>query len=73
VEIFVGTPVEVDEFDGAVAFGDGGFDDLDGDRGDFLADAIARDDRDAGFGAAGAKRNVGHVGCLRCGCEFELR
>ena len=59
-EIFVGAPIEVDEFDGAIAFGGGGFDELDGDGSDFFADAVAGDDGDAGFGTAGTERGVGH-------------
>jgi hypothetical protein len=59
-KIFVGAPVEVDEFDGAIAFGGGGLDDLNGDGSDFLADAVAGDDRDARFWTTIAERNVGH-------------
>ena len=59
-EEFVGAPVEVDELDVAVALGGGGFDDVDGDGGDFLAYAVAGNDRDARVGAAFAKRNVRH-------------
>ena len=59
-EEFVGAPVEFDELDGAVALGGGGLDDFDGYGGDFLADAVAGDDGDAGFGTAVAKGDVGH-------------
>jgi len=60
-EVFVGAPVELDEFEGAVAPGGGGADDLDGYGGHFPADAVARNNGDAGFGTAVAKRDVGHV------------
>src|SRR5208337_2460324 len=59
-EVFVGTPVELDEFEGAVAPGGGGADDLDGHGGHFPADAVAGNNGDAGFGTAVAERDVGH-------------
>jgi len=62
-EIFVGAPIEFDELERAIAFGYGGFDDLDGDGSDFLADAVAGDDGDAGFGSAVAEwQDIGHEG-----------
>ena len=66
MEIFVGTPIELDEFQRAVAFGGGGFDDPDGDGSDFLADAVTWDDRDAGFGSAVAEwQDVRHEQSLQ--------
>jgi len=59
-EVLVGTPVELDEFEGAVAPGGGGADHLDGHGGHFPADAVARNNGDAGFGTAVAERDVGH-------------
>ncbi len=59
-EVFVGAPIELNEFERAVALGGGGADDLDGYRGHFPADAVAGDDGDAGFGAAVAEGDVGH-------------
>ena len=60
-EIFVGAPIELDEFERAIAFGGGGLDELNGDGSDFFADAVTRDDGDAGFGAAVAMWDVGHL------------
>ncbi len=60
VEVFVGAPVEFDEFDWTIALGGGGANDLDGFGSDFHTDAVARDDGDASFGTAGAQGNVGH-------------
>jgi len=60
-EEFVGAPVEVDEFKGAIVFGRSGLDGFDGDGSDFLADAVAGDDGDAGAGTAVAEGDVGHV------------
>ncbi len=60
-EEFVGAPIEFHELDGAVALGGGGFDALDGDGRDFLADAVAGDDGDARVGSAVAMWDVGHL------------
>ena len=60
-EKFVGAPVEVDEFEGAIVFGRGGLNGFDGDGRDFLADAVAGNDGDAGVGTAVAEGDVGHV------------
>jgi len=60
-EEFVGAPVEVDELEGTIVFGGGGLDGFDGDRSDFLADAVAGDDGDAGVWTAVAEGDVGQV------------
>ena len=73
-EEFVGAPVEVNEFDVAAMFGGGGLDGGDGDRSNFLADAVTGDDGDAGVGTAIAQRSVGHGGCSAgMGNEYEVR
>lgn len=59
-EIFVGGPVEFDEFDAAVMFRGGGLDGSNADGSDFFADAVAGNDGDAGVGTAGAERGGGH-------------
>lgn len=64
-KIFVGTPIEFDKFDWPVMMGDGGFDDVDCNRGDFLADAVTRNNGNARGGTAGSKRDVWHGGELR--------
>ncbi len=70
-EIFVGAPVEVHEFDRTAMLRRGGLDAFHGDGDDFLADAVAGNNRDTGLGTAVAKGNVGHGrcsdGCVRCG------
>ena len=60
-EKFIGAPVEVDELKWAFVFGGGGLNGFDGDGRDFLADAVARDDSNAGVGTAVAEGDVGHV------------
>jgi len=61
-EVFIGGPVEFDEFDEAMVLCDGGFDGGDADGSDFLADTVAGDDGDAGVGTAGTERDGWHEG-----------
>jgi len=59
-EEFVGAPVEMDEFEGAIVSRGGGLDSFDSYGSDFLADAIAGDYGDARVGTAVANGDVGH-------------
>jgi hypothetical protein len=59
-EIFVSSPVELDEFERSAAFGDGGLDHLDSDWGNFPADAVTGDDSNTRMRTAFAKRYIGH-------------
>jgi hypothetical protein len=71
-EVFVGAPVEIDELDRTAAFGGDHLNASDRDGGDFFADAVAGDDRDARLGTARAKRDVGHARYVSMGtdCRF---
>ncbi len=72
-EEFVGAPVEVDEFDGAIVLGRGGLNGFDSDGRDFFADAVAGDYGDARVGTAAAEGDVRHDSWLRLGFERGLR
>jgi hypothetical protein len=60
LEIPVGTPIELDKLDGAVAFAGGHPDDFEGLGSYLLADTVTGNDGDAGFGTTAAKGCNGH-------------
>ena len=72
-QVFIGAPVEFHKFQRTTSLAASSLDHLHTFGSDFLADAVAGNDRDAGLGAAVAERNIGHEGASGDGSEYGLR